>query len=291
MMFHTPEAPVDLAKIVPEFARLAKTTVRLHPRSGTAAVDHSKIGGLFLWPKGEAWPTPSDTDLVRLVPVLQLRKEDAPELGFPGGTDLFQLLWDPRINESTFGPTPYAYWRKRADISDPIDVVPNPSNGIQVEDDNLPQPCIIHPERVTEYPDVFDVSDDMPELMAKLDASPELRQVAELDPEIFEEPNVVYQYLLSTCPGTKVCGYPEWKQSPQPQTCDCGGKMEYILTISYDEWDGGTWRRWLPIEEQERYINSSDVESSHLRTLFDANLNVFICRECPGWPIKGILQS
>ena len=50
---------------------------------------------------------------------------------------------------------------------------------------------MIFPERVTEYPDVFVVSDDMPELMQKLDASTELQHIAEVDEEIFEEPNVV----------------------------------------------------------------------------------------------------
>ncbi len=290
-MYHTPKPLVDIAKLIPQFAPLAKTTVRLHPRKGEVPVDASKIGGVFLWPKDEPWPSPPDTDQVRLVPVLQLRKEDVPELGFRHDSDLFQLLWDPRINETTYGPTPYAFWRKRGEVVDAIDVVPSPSNGIDVEDDNLPEPCLIYPERVTEYPDVFVVSDDMPDLMQKLDASTELQRIAEVDEEIFEEPNVVYQYLLSTCPGTKVSGYPEWKQSPQPQTCNCGRAMEYLLTISYDEWNGGTWRRWLPKEEQQKYIDTQDVESSHLNALFDANLNVFICRECTDWPLKGILQS
>ena len=125
-MYHTPEPLVDIAKLISEFAPLAKTTVRLHPRKGEASADVSKIGGLFLWPKNEAWPSPPDTDQVRLVPVLQLRKEDVPEVGFLDDSDLFQLLWDPRINETTSGPTPYAFWRKRAEVVDPIDVVPKP---------------------------------------------------------------------------------------------------------------------------------------------------------------------
>jgi hypothetical protein len=52
----TPSPPVNVAELMPELAPLAKTTVRLNPRPGSAAQGASKIGGLFLWPKDEEWP-------------------------------------------------------------------------------------------------------------------------------------------------------------------------------------------------------------------------------------------
>jgi hypothetical protein len=43
---------------VPELAKYAQTAVRLHPRRGKVAdLGASKIGGTFLWPKNEPWPT------------------------------------------------------------------------------------------------------------------------------------------------------------------------------------------------------------------------------------------
>src|SRR5262245_58839441 len=91
----TPPPAVDVPTVVPELKSLSKVAVRLHPRYGDEPrPDESKVGGRFLWPVDEPWPTSDD---VLLVTVLQLRAEDAPpNCTFRPGTDLLQLLWCPR---------------------------------------------------------------------------------------------------------------------------------------------------------------------------------------------------
>src|SRR6476661_5495045 len=125
MRLTTPEAPIDLLAVLPELADLRATTVRLHPRKGRVPGRYaSKLGGNFLWPSDEPWPTcderwpPSwygppiavpDGQPVPLVPVLQLRAEDIPELPFPRGADLFQLLWCPLPHEYACMPRPFVF--------------------------------------------------------------------------------------------------------------------------------------------------------------------------------------
>ncbi|HEY9368739.1 hypothetical protein [Streptomyces sp.] len=53
----TPARAVDIARIFPELAPLARTTVRLHPRPGAPTADASSVGGPLLWPADEPWPT------------------------------------------------------------------------------------------------------------------------------------------------------------------------------------------------------------------------------------------
>jgi uncharacterized protein (TIGR02996 family) len=182
----TPPPPVDVAQAVPELQGRAKTTVRLHPRPGHAPSDASKIGGTFLWPAelADAWPRCRE-HLCPLVPALQLRKEDVPEVGFPPHTDLFQVLWCPHyVHANTdrrgrardlFGPAPETYWWKRADIRRPLDFDPQPPN------DNAPvdyalilcKPCVLYPERVVEYPDSCELWEEGERLLRRESPTPQ----------------------------------------------------------------------------------------------------------------------
>src|SRR5436190_1776608 len=72
----TPAPPVNVEAALPCLRGKAKTTVRLHPRPGEAAVDASKIGGMFLWPKKEPWPVCPIHNNIPYVTALQLRKDD-----------------------------------------------------------------------------------------------------------------------------------------------------------------------------------------------------------------------
>jgi len=83
------------------------------------------------------------------VTVLQLRRSDVPELGIPADTDLFQLLWCPNDHEPLFGPVCRAYWRRSAQVEAPFRIAPQPT---VVHEDYVPAPCVVQPERVTEYP-------------------------------------------------------------------------------------------------------------------------------------------
>jgi len=53
--YTTPPPCRDVAKLVPDLAPFARTTIRLHPHPKFAprGIAESKLGGIFLWPKEE----------------------------------------------------------------------------------------------------------------------------------------------------------------------------------------------------------------------------------------------
>src|SRR5713101_5323362 len=92
----TPPPAYDVRRLFPELAERSRTTIRLHPRYGDEPPeDASKLGGTFLWPGDEPWPV-CPAHKIPLVTVLQLRADDFPEIAFPPGANLFQILWCPR---------------------------------------------------------------------------------------------------------------------------------------------------------------------------------------------------
>lgn len=139
----TPPRPADVTRFVPELARFARSTTRLHPRPTAPTAQQSSIGGPMLWPRAEPWPTctgpyfhwdldtlgsePEDQHLHAApnsrIPVLQLFASDAPTIRFPDDTDLLQLLWCPVIHAHLPGqPDAYAraitlLWRNSAALS------------------------------------------------------------------------------------------------------------------------------------------------------------------------------
>jgi hypothetical protein len=241
---------------------------------------------MFLWPKREPWPVCPIHGDIPYVAALQLRKEDVPELGFPPGTDLFQLLWCPEQHneDNMFCPKPAVYWRKRSAVKQALAAAPAPA---EVEYGHFPRPCALYPERVTEYPDPFEL-----EIHSELNDSPILRTALEAvqrikAPAPWHHPtdggSHLYQTWLSTAEGTKVGGYPDWVQDPGYPGCGCGKTMEHLLSFASWEYDGVTWGRWLPIEDRltldTKHAQHEAVGSPHNCMFGDAgNMYVFVCR-------------
>jgi uncharacterized protein (TIGR02996 family) len=290
----TPAPPTNVAEAIPALAAKARRTVCLHPRPGAAAVDASKIGGHFLWPAAEEWPSCPDHNCP-LVGALQLRKEDIPEVGFKRGTDLFQLLWCPHDHEPGYCPAPEVYWWRRDAITT-AGSHPAPSSAEQWY---VPKPCLLYPERVVEYPDPFELDHDIDE---QIQESSEFERALELVQKMSvgqwslpDDTEQLYQCWLSTADGTKVGGYPDWVQDSEYPSCSCGKTMELLVMFSSWEFDGGTWGRWVPIEERDVLdANSGQREVVHSAAgwMFgDAgNMYVFSCRSCESRPIRYLMQ-
>ena len=100
-----------------------KRAVLLYPRRAHVSDPFApKMAGQFAWPKSENWAICVDHG-VFFVPALQLRVEDVPELGFPGDTDLFQLLWcsddhDEEHDCEAYGPKTRTFLWQSADIGE-----------------------------------------------------------------------------------------------------------------------------------------------------------------------------
>ncbi|MFI6479508.1 DUF1963 domain-containing protein [Nonomuraea sp. NPDC050663] len=275
----TPSPPLAIEAVFPELAGLARTTVRLHPRRGHPTALDSSIGGPLLWPSDEAWPEcpvpethdPSEgTDPLPLVPAAQLYARDVPELPFPDGTDLLQVLWCPVEHGDFFVPHPVLFWRKAESIVAPLLEMPEP--GPDVDDFYVPRPCVLAPERVLEYPDGWELPDSLRDRIRAWERSPD-------NPEGWH-----YFSHLSVAPGSKVAGHVDWHQDPWPATCAQGHLMSHLLTLSDWEMDIEGERRWKPIEERHRHFG--DLQCPPDWNIHGGgSLSLFICLDCPDRPV------
>jgi hypothetical protein len=285
----TPPPPFDITTVFPELKALAATTIRLHPRTGRPKVTDSSLGGPLLWPADEAWPAcdtphsrewlsaPRSDGAYPLVGVLQVYARDVPELPFPDGTDLFQLLWCPNTHEDPwYGPKPVTVWRTAADVTAVLADPPEPVfDSASDEADYDPVPCLVHPERVTEYPD----ADDLPEELGE--------RVREWDQAADDDAPPLYWSALSTAPGTKLLGHPRWYQYPLWPDCACGRRMRHLATISSEElFHAG--RRWQPDDDGEDPPSATPRNyAPHGILIGDVgDMYLFTCDACPDRPLR-----
>jgi len=281
----TPQPPLDITTVFPELGGLAKTAFRLHPRPGQPAMQDSSLGGPLLWPADQPWPLCSTAHegfgeapvppapASPLVSVLQIYAHDVPDLPFPGGTDLLQVLWCPNEHGLPWcGPRPEVFWRHAADVTSVLRNPPRPVFGDELSArDYDPVPCLLHPEPVTEYPDTEDLPAGLCERVEKWDQSED------------DDAPQLYWSALSTAPGTKAVGYPRWVQGPRPPECGhCGQVMTHLVTLASEETAGHD--RWqpddgLPQEFPRNFaphgIKIGDVGSMYL----------FTCTTCPDRPL------
>jgi hypothetical protein len=318
----TPAPPVDVVRILPSFAGRQKISVRLHPRTCEPEPDiySSKLGGHFLWPEDEPWPACDVPEVALLedyvwtkspegydtgdnalniwpkdhpkhndayVGILQLKAEEFPEIEFPSGKNLFQFLWCPRDHVCTDWIVGQVFWRKIEEVGRPLPRQPKPTFP---DKDLTPSPCCIYPERVTEYPDIFELTAE------------EIKALEEMD----EDGEVFYGRMLSVAPGIKFGGYVDWIQEPEVPVCECGHEMEHLLTVASAEFDPDNAERWCPIEdlpiwkqaEGSTYHQAKEVHEAAAMVQVAAGLTIgdcgsiylFICRRCKEWPVKTVFQ-
>ncbi|MFJ3880247.1 hypothetical protein ACIPW5_22665 [Streptomyces sp. NPDC090077] len=189
------------------------------------------------WPEGPA----------AMLPVAQLYVRDVPRLRTlgPPGADLLQVLWCPFDHPAN--PRPVLVWRSAAEVTDVLGAPPEPS-AIQFAD-YLPDPCLLAPEQVTEYPNPMELSRELREQVGDRNqwqaAGPAVGSSYGPAPEEF------YLNHLSVSPGWKVGGWSNWGLTdPVPRRCPaCDTGMDPLLTIASTEWDGGS-ESWAPVEDR-----------------------------------------
>ena len=145
----------------------------------------------------------------------------------------------------------------------------------------MPAPCVLHPERITEYPSPYEMSDK--------------ERGPIYDWERTVDADAVYQYELSVADGTKVGGHIRWIQEPEIPQCPKGHAMEHLLTVASAEFDGGSWPRWLAVEDdgawQAPYPVRNSVQCAAGLMLGDMGaLYLFICRACDDLPTASVAQ-
>ncbi|MFE5808825.1 hypothetical protein [Streptomyces sp. NPDC056491] len=289
----TPPRPLDVESLLPALAAHRRTATRLHPRPGTPGPHDSHVGGPLLWPAGEPWPvctTPHrrapGPEPLPLLALAQLRTQDVPDLpAGPDGCDLLQVFWCPF---DAHGPTGYGMyvhlrWRRAAEVRSVAAEQPRPpAVGF---DGYLPEPCVLHPEQVTEYPYIELLTGELGAAVeewedaqeeAAYEAEEEAREEDEEDGG--EDRLPTYQSDLSVAPGWKAGGHAAWNLTgPGAMDCDaCGSPMELLLTVATNEWHADS-RSWIPLEDGPRNPTGV-VVGNHGR------LNVFACPGDPAHP-------
>lgn len=301
----------DLAILVPELSKFARTTTRLHPHraAGPLFLWGSKIGGWFLWPKSEPWPSCAECN-VDLTPVLQLRSRDIPDVAYPAGTDLLQLFWCPDETAHDYQPAPRIWWRVTASVTSPraddpdLSGFPRTSNW----EGYVPFECAVYPERVIEYPvgdDLYNFAGEeqaaqIGRLLENMDIGPTddlaERFSSEYGPS---DPSSLAFYELGQCPASKVGGKPRFERN--------GRQFDHLVTLSTWEFDSASFRRWLAIEDQRLLASPGkpltwnrlfrDSEFKHLQEVLGMQLgrtqraHVYICREREPWEVVAYVND
>jgi hypothetical protein len=281
----SPPRTVDVTAAFPELAGRDREAVRLHPRRGDPPATASSLGGTPWWPGSEPWPRcggphayvdaeePAAVAVDApgpLVPVAQLWRRDLPELPFPPGTDVCQVLWCPRLHEPDHGPSVRVVWRDSATVAQALADLPEPGRAAP---GFVPLPCTLSPERVVELPNWAELP---VHLYDRLLAWGESRDVD-------------YAAELSCAPGSKVGGWPDWNGGrPERMTCPAGHRMDVMLTVASDEYDADSQRAWQPLEEAGADLGGADTGLM----LGDAGaVFIFVCVRCGDRPTASVIQG
>ncbi|MGW1996593.1 hypothetical protein [Embleya sp. NPDC001921] len=182
-------------------------------------------------PKLPAGPLP-------LIALAQLYARDVPGFPFPEGTDLLQVLWSPCDEIEGSSGAVQLRWRLSSDVGEVLVAPPEPA--FVEQSDHVPDPCLLRPERVREFPPYHVLDEELAERVLTWSG----------------QRSVDYRNDLSVAPGWKLGGWPARFTFRDPAGSDelscgeCGGPVEALLTVDGSEWDGSTGS-WRPVEEDE----------------------------------------
>ncbi|MEU6311540.1 hypothetical protein [Streptomyces sp. NPDC047014] len=289
----TPPRSIDVTTFFPQLAPLARPATRLHPRPGAPTPRDSSVGGPLLWPADEPWAHCDESHggpgPVAMVPVAQLYVRDVPLLRTPGRADLLQVLWCPFDHEPDNRPLTALFWRTAAEVTEVMAAPPEP---FDVEYEGyVPEPCLLAPEEVTDYPHHMELSAELQQQLADWSRW----EGAGVDSTYAPAPEEFYGDELSVVPGWKVGGWSRWGLTdPVPRVCTaCGTEMEPLLTIASSEWSSNN-RGWIPYEDQDRSHASADNYAPWNPTRLDLargyDLQLHICPVSPEHPHLGLIQ-
>ncbi|MGW7074649.1 hypothetical protein [Streptomyces sp. NPDC054866] len=216
----------------------------------------------------------TDTSPVPLLPLAQLFARDVPGLPTPEGADLLQVLWCPFSAHGDLAtPGIHIEWRNSSDVGELLAHPPLPA--VVGDDEYVPEPCVLHPERVTEHEYVGLLDPGLQERIYGWEEG----QAETDDFEDVEPPR--YQTDLSTAPGWKVGGYATWETSdPYEVVCGCGTPMSPLLTIASTEWDDETMS-WAPVEDRHLAEELEANIPTRVTVGRDGSLSIFACPSDP----------
>ncbi|MFH9038219.1 hypothetical protein ACH4FA_02445 [Streptomyces sp. NPDC017966] len=238
---------------------------------------------------GPPWPAECP---VPLLPVAQLYLRDVPLLRPPGEADLLQVLWCPYDHEPDWKPATAVFWRSAASVVDVLATPPEPYEANY--SGYVPEPCLLAPEAITEYPNSFDLSPESRQVVG--DWSRWQAAGADVDSSYAEYPVEFYDGNLADAPGWKVGGWPPWgRTDPYRRHCTvCDAQMVPLLTIASFEWDSST-HGWVPYEDRAAYAAGrpaglSPAQPTRVEVGSTDNMQLYVCPASPEHPHTDLIQ-
>ncbi|MEU3597296.1 hypothetical protein ABZ714_00965 [Streptomyces sp. NPDC006798] len=255
-------------------------------------------------------PHLGETAPIPLLALAQLFTRDVPGLAGPDGCDLLQVLWCPF---ESHGPRRNAFdvvltWRRSADVTDVLPAQPEPA--VIGRAQGLPNPCVLHPEQVTEHEYIELLDDELLESVEEWEedmeeaaddatdgaaepggyATYEEYEAAMRAAERNTAPAVSYTGDLSIAPGWKAGGFASWHLTgPTTAVCAaCGTPMRLLLTAADREWDTGT-ESWVPVEDRES-MNAKGANTPTGVSPARGTMHLLICPDDPDHPHHTVFQ-
>ncbi|MCB5163757.1 hypothetical protein LG634_02715 [Streptomyces bambusae] len=212
---------------------------------------------------------------IAMLPVAQLYAREVPDLPVPEGADVLQVLWCPF--DHPIMPKTALFWRSSATVTDVLVTPPEPP-AMQF-DDYLPEPCLLTPEQVTEYPDHLELSKELQARLADWGAWQEAG--VDVSCVYAPYPQETYDNELAGAPGWKVGGWPLWGATdPSPRLCPtCNSDMDALLTIA--TFEAGPDSTWHP-HDQATHSHPRQPTAVQIGSGYDQQL--YICPASPHHP-------
>ncbi|MFD7587069.1 hypothetical protein ACFV84_16835 [Kitasatospora sp. NPDC059811] len=172
------DLPVSLADI-----RRRRELYETHP-------DDREEAALDATSAGHPWSRKPNA----LLPVAQLYARDIPSLPCPEGADMLQVLWCPLNHDPSWMPTARVVWGSSTQVDVLLTDPPLPAD-VENYGNYVPEPCVLHPEVVTEYPALLELEADLADRIEDWCE----REFTGTDPRYryAEEFRAYYQYELS----------------------------------------------------------------------------------------------
>ncbi|MFG3339070.1 hypothetical protein [Glycomyces sp. NPDC048151] len=227
--------------------------------------------------RSNPWRVEFRTKEASLIPVAQLFTRDVPGLPFSNRFDLLQVLWCPYNHPETEAYWPATQLRWRDTNQSTLRPFYPPKDTLIGCADYVPNPCVLAPEEVTEYPDM--------DLL-----SPDLRENIKATANRMES---FYYSDHALAPGWKANGHgTSWSLfNAFAVRCECGAEAKPLLNAATGEWDPST-SHWMPIED----LDHADAEK--LKNGFDPveivigrgyDLQIFHCGLDPEHPPVSVM--
>ncbi|MFD9535090.1 hypothetical protein [Streptomyces sp. NPDC060010] len=236
-------------------------------------------------------PVPAECP-VPMLPVAQLYLRDVPLLRPPGQADLLQILWCPYEHDPYCKPATALFWRSAEEVGDVLAAPPEPYEADYPG--YVPEPCLLAPEAITEYPNSLDLS---PELQQMLEDRNRWQAAgAAMDSSYAEYPGDFYSIHLADAPGWKVGGWPPWgRTDPNPRYCTvCEAQMIPLLTIASFESNGDESLTWVPEEDHaaasSRYAHRDVSQPTRVEVGSTDNMQIYVCPTSPEHPHTDLIQ-